>query len=139
MADQAEGPARVVDGRAWEEFCDTLKAAGAVVLAGRRTTRSIARRAGATSRACCARASRPSSRRRTPSTPHFQRTTGETVKMGMDNPDNVYLNAPVNGAHDYRIWGTRGTVHYLGFGTQSGNYASTGSLQTRPATSKRRT
>jgi hypothetical protein len=50
--------------------------------------------------------------------------------MGMDNPDNVYLNAAVNGRYDYRITGTRGTVHYLGFGTQAGNYGATGTLQT---------
>ena len=122
MADQSEALARVVDGRAWEEFCDTLKAAGAVVLAGpddpldraegwRYLSRLL--RAGLETFVEASDAS----------TPHFQRTTGETVKMGMDNPDNVYLNAPVNGGHDYRIWGTRGTVHYLGFGTQSGNYA----------------
>jgi hypothetical protein len=129
MADQSEAVQRVVDGRAWEEFCDALKAAGAVVLAGpddpldraegwRYLSRLL--RAGLETFVEASDAS----------TPHFQRTTGETVKMGMDNPDNVYLNAPVNGGFDYRIWGTRGTVHYLGFGSQAGNYASTGSLNT---------
>jgi hypothetical protein len=129
MPDRNEATLRVVDGRAWEEFCETLKAAGAVVLAGpedpldraegfRYLTRLL--RAGLETFVEASDAS----------TPHFQRTTGETVKMGMDNPDNVYLNAPVNGSHDYRIWGTRGSVHYLGFGSQSGNYAATGSLNT---------
>jgi len=129
VADQSEAIARVVDGRAWEEFCDTLRAAGAVVLAGPNDPldraegfRYLSRllRAGLETFVEASDAS----------TPHFQRTTGETVKMGMDNPDNVYLNAPVNGSSDYRIWGTRGTVHYLGFGTQAGNYAATGSLNT---------
>ena len=52
------------------------------------------------------------------------------LAMGMDNPDNVYLNAPVNGTNQYEITGQRGTVHYLGFGTQAGNYGSTGNLNT---------
>ncbi len=129
MTDQPEAVARVVDGRAWEEFCDTLKAAGAVVLAGPNDPldraegwRYLSRltRAGLETFVEASDASAP----------HFQRTTHSTVKMGMDNPDNVYLNAPVNGASDYRIWGTRGSVHYLGFGTQAGNYAATGSLNT---------
>jgi hypothetical protein len=50
--------------------------------------------------------------------------------MGNDNPDNYYQNAPISGRHEYRISGTRGTVHYLGFGTQAGNYGATGSLNT---------
>ena len=35
-----------------------------------------------------------------------------------------------SGEFSYRIRGTRGTVHYLGFGTQAGNYGATGSLKT---------
>jgi hypothetical protein len=36
----------------------------------------------------------------------------------------------VNGNFEYRIHGQRGTVHYLGFGSQAGNYGATGSLPT---------
>ena len=46
----------------------------------------------------------------------------ETVKMGADNPDNYYQTAAISGAHRYRLSGTRGTVKYLGFATQRGNY-----------------
>jgi hypothetical protein len=50
--------------------------------------------------------------------------------MGADNPDNLYQNAPISGKYEYRISGRRGNVHYLGFGTQAGNYGATGSLET---------
>jgi hypothetical protein len=46
------------------------------------------------------------------------------VKIGADNPDNYYQSAALSGAHEYRLWGTRGSVHYLGFGTYAGSYGS---------------
>jgi len=61
--------------------------------------------------------------------PLFRRAVHETLKFGMDNPDNVYLLAPVNGKYDYRISGHRGTVRYLGFGSQSGGTGKNGELQ----------
>ena len=90
---------RVIDGRAWDEFCDTLKAAGAVVLGAgtpeipfdraegfRYLTRLAARRA------------RDLRRGADPLAPELPRTAHETVKMGNDNPDNYYQNAPISGA-----------------------------------------
>src|SRR5262249_28665970 len=65
-----------------------------------------------------------------PLAPELLRTCHETVKMGADNPDNYYQNAPISGKYEYRVRGKRGTVHYLGFGTQEGNYGATGSLST---------
>ena len=52
----------------------------------------------------------------------LQRVVHETAKMGSDNPDNFYQNAAISGEHTYRLWGKRGTVHYLSFGTQIGHY-----------------
>jgi hypothetical protein len=65
-----------------------------------------------------------------PCAPELRRNAHETIKMGADNPDNHYLSAPVSGEYEYRIRGTRGTVHYLGIGAQEGGYGSTGSLKT---------
>jgi len=65
-----------------------------------------------------------------PQAPSLLRTAHETVKMGADNPDNLYQNAPISGKYEYEITGNRGSVHYLGFGTQAGNYGATGSLET---------
>jgi len=131
MADENESLARILDGRSWEDFCDTLKAAGSVVLRESTPRDPFDRAEGwrylsRLTRAALETFVEASDAR----APRFQRTAGETIKMGMDNPDNVYLNAPVNGRYRYRIRGRRGTVHYLGFGTQAGNYGATGSLET---------
>jgi hypothetical protein len=58
----------------------------------------------------------------------LRRTVHETVKMGADNPDNHYLNATISGEYEYRLWGTRGTVHFLGLSTQKGGYGEGGGL-----------
>ena len=131
MADRQASLERIQDGRAWEEFCDALKAAGAVVLSEDTPKDAFDRAEGYRYLTRLTRAALETFVEASDaSAPEFQRTTGETVKMGMDSPDNVYLNAPVNGTFVYRITGTRGTVHYLGFGSQAGNYGATGSLDT---------
>lgn len=131
MANRDEALQRIQDGRSWEDFCDSLKAAGAVVLAETTPQDPFERAEGYRYLTRLTRAALETFVEASDSSaPEFQRTTGETVKMGMDSPDNVYLNAPVNGGFRYRISGSRGIVHYLGFGTQSGNYGSTGSLDT---------
>ena len=38
------------------------------------------------------------------------------------------MNAQITGDYTYRITGHRGTIHYLGFFTQNGNYGTTGGL-----------
>ena len=109
MSQQADPVQRVMDGRAWEEFCDTLKAAGAVVLAQSTPNDPLDRAEGYRYLTRLLRAGLETYVEASDSEhPVFQRTTGETVKMGMDSPDNIYLNAPVNGAHDYRICGHAG-------------------------------
>ena len=55
-----------------------------------------------------------------PTAPELRRMIHETVKMGADNPDNHYFNAPITGAHRYRVSGTRGTVHSLSMSTHHG-------------------
>ncbi|HKT76298.1 MAG TPA: hypothetical protein VJQ78_06170, partial [Sphingobium sp.] len=37
----------------------------------------------------------------------------DAIKIGADNPDNLYQQVVVRGDRDYRIWGKRGTVPYL--------------------------
>ena len=47
-------------------------------------------------------------------------TLPNQVKIGADNPDNLYQTIGVDGRYDYRITGRRNTVHYLGFGAYGG-------------------
>jgi hypothetical protein len=57
-----------------------------------------------------------------PMAPVLRRAVHETVKMGADNPDNWYENAPLHGDYEYRLHGSRGTVAYLSIATQVGHY-----------------
>jgi hypothetical protein len=51
-------------------------------------------------------------------------------ELGSDNPDNLYQSATIDSRLKYVVRGERGTVRYLGFGTQSGQYGAAGGLQT---------
>lgn len=129
--DVAEAEDRVLDGQVWIDWCDALKEAGAVVLADTVPMDVLDRAEGWRYLTRLVRASlnffleQPD-----PKAPAFTRAVDETLKLGMDNPDNVYLASPASGDCTYRISGNRGTVHYLGFGAQSGGYGRTRSLAT---------
>jgi hypothetical protein len=120
---------RIVSGEAWEEFCDTLKAAGASLkfpgtpqdpFSQAEGYRYLGRLARAGLEAFLEDAD--------PKAPVLNRVVHETVKMGADNPDNYYQNAGISGRHEYRITGNRGTVNYLAFGTQAGHYGQGGGM-----------
>jgi hypothetical protein len=122
---------RIMDGTSWNEFCDLLKSAGAVVLDESSPANPFDRAEGFRYLSRLTRAALETFLEGAdPLAPELRCTAHETIKMGADNPDNHYLSAPVSGKHEYRISGKRGTVHYLGFGTQAGNYGSTGTLET---------
>jgi len=40
------------------------------------------------------------------------KSLGDRVKMGADNPDNIYQGCKLNGAYDYKITGQRNSVFY---------------------------
>lgn len=119
-------------GESWDSFCDMLKDVGhKVVMNKNAPTNPLDRAEGFRYLARLTRAALNSYLEAADTTaPVFRKAVDETIKMGMDNPDNVYLAAPVNGKYQYRITGSRGSVHYLGFGTQAGGYGKTGSLDT---------
>lgn len=122
---------RVLDGTSWAEFCDALKLAGNAVLDENSPRDAFHRAEGVRYLSRLTRAALESLLENAdPRAPELRRTAHETIKMGADNPDNHYLSAPINGEYEYRLRGNRGTVHYLGIGTQEGGYGSTGTLQT---------
>lgn len=116
----------------WDEFCDTLKAAGATVMGFDAPKDPLTQAEGYRYLSRLIRAGLEAFvEYADPRAPVLRRMVHETVKMGADNPDNHYLNAALSGQYDYRITGNRGTVHFLGFSTQKGNYGRTGGM---PAT-----
>jgi hypothetical protein len=122
---------RIMDGTSWNEFCDTLKAAGAVILDETSPADAFDRAEGFRYLSRLTRGALESFvEGGDPLAPELRCTAHETIKMGADNPDNYYQSAALSGKYEYRISGKRGTVHYLGFGTQAGNYGATGSLET---------
>ena len=126
-----ESVQRVIDGAAWREFCDALKAAGDVIISRDAPASAYDRAEGFRYLSRLTRAALETFvENADPQAPSLLRTAHETVKMGADNPDNLYQNAPISGKYQYVITGNRGSVHYLGFGTQAGNYGATGSLET---------
>ena len=60
--------------------------------------------------------------------PSFYSLSHETAKIGADNPDNVYLNAAVDGRFAYEITGHAGDAPYLSFGTKENRYAIDGRM-----------
>ena len=119
-----EAVEKVVNAEAWAEFCELLKKAGDVILREDLETNAFDRGEGLRYLSRLLRAGlhsfaeNPGTRN-----PRF-RTMPDDVKMGLDNPDNYYVGAPVNPRYDYRIRGRRGTIHYMSFAAQSQNFAA---------------
>ena len=120
---------RITSGKAWEEFCDQLKVAGASLLYPGTPKDAFQQAEGIRYLSRLTRGGIEAFIEfNDPAFPVFRRTTNEIVKMGADNPDNHYFNAQISGKYEYRITGKRNTIHYIGFFTQNGNYGTTGGM-----------
>ena len=119
--DPKEAEKRVLSGQSWDEFCDLLKMAGTVLQRAPEDPQTRAEGMRYLSRLTRA-ALETFVEHADPKAPVLNRVAHETVKLGNDNPDNIYLNAAVSGAHRYRLWGQRGSVHWMEFATQRGGY-----------------
>jgi hypothetical protein len=120
----------IVDGSAWAQFCDELKQAGDIILRSDTPGDVFNRAEGYRYLTRILRAGLESNVESSdPRFPRFFQLANETIKIGNDNPDNIYLNANLNGKLDYRIKGTRGTINYISFGTKAGSYATTGTME----------
>ncbi|MCA9625245.1 MAG: hypothetical protein KC731_39755, partial [Myxococcales bacterium] len=112
---------RVVSGEAWRDYCRMLEMAGMVILREGSPSDPLDRAEGFRYLSRLVRAGIEAFvEHADPGAPELRRMVHETVKMGSDNPDNLYFNAPISGRHRYRLVGRRGSVAYLGFGTQQG-------------------
>ncbi|MEE3330743.1 MAG: DUF1214 domain-containing protein [Myxococcota bacterium] len=131
MASEAEE--RILNGRAWNDFCDQLKGLGDLITRPEtpgdvenraRGYRYLTRLLRAGLEAAVDYAD--------PQYPAFFRLADETKGVLNDNPDNYYQNCVVDGRFDYRITGTRGTVAWFSLGTKGsaepGNMTSTGEI-----------
>jgi hypothetical protein len=126
---EGEAERRVVTGQAWEEYCDTLKAAGAALSFPGTPRTAFDQAEGYRYLGRLVRAGLEGFLEDAdPQAPVLKRVVHETIKMGADNPDNHYQNAAISGACEYRIVGNRGTVNYLAFGTQAGHYGQGGGM-----------
>ncbi len=63
-----------------------------------------------------------------PSTPSFYNLSHETAKIGADNPDNIYLNANIDGNQTYEVYGNIGQSDYLSFGLKENRYSKDGTM-----------
>jgi hypothetical protein len=112
---------------AWSEFCRGLELAGQVVLADAAPDSPLDRAEGFRYLSRLARGLIYSCvENADPDFPRFQDL--ELVKIGADNPDNVYLSANIRGDRGYRITGNRGTIAYFSIGSKANRYATDGTM-----------
>lgn len=120
----------------WTQFCNSLAQAGSLLRAEGVPTSAIDQAEGLR---YLSRLTRVALEANVESAdvdfPRLFKMTDDTIKIGGDNPDNLYWNATIAGDRAYRISGHRGTVPYLSFGTKAnrfaidGRMASTGELE----------
>ena len=102
---------RLLTGAAWEDFCESLKRAGKVVLEANPAASPLDRADGFRYLAGLANAAiRFSIDHADPVVPRFFRSPDSRTQWGGENADNQYLLAGVRGDGAYRMTGTRGTA-----------------------------
>ncbi|WP_434446464.1 DUF1214 domain-containing protein [Lentzea sp. E54] len=113
--------------QAWSQFCRALEKAGEVVLSDPAPDTPLDRAEGYRYLARLTREMLYSCLDNAdPDFPRFHEL--DLVKIGADNPDNVYLSATIRGDRTYRITGTRGTISYFSIGSKANRYAKDGTM-----------
>lgn len=111
----------------WARFCDDIRSAGDLLIDSGLAADAVDRAEGLRYLARLLRGGLQTYvENADPQRPHLLALPFQ-VKIGADNPDNLYMTAPLDGTRDYRITGRRGTVNYLGFGAYIGNYGQSNS------------
>ncbi len=120
----SESDNRVGSGQSWAEFCDALKRAGEQIQRADAPADSFTRAEGYRYLSRLVRAGLEwYVEFNDPAFPVLYKPSHETIKIGADNPDNIYEKAVVDGRHDYVIRGKRGSVYYISMATSKGSYA----------------
>ena len=113
----------------WNEFCDSLKEAATIIKSEELNDPLLDNTEGYRYLTRLLRAGLEMSLEKDDKYfPEFYALCHETAKFGGDNPDNLYQTATIDGSLNYRIWGNKGTVHYLSFITNENRYAEDGTM-----------
>ncbi|HLS82992.1 MAG TPA: DUF1214 domain-containing protein [Steroidobacter sp.] len=129
MSTNEDALTRVLNGQSWADFCDALKAAGQVVLRPETPVTEIDRAEGWRYLSRLTRVALEMMLEcDDPDFPLLYQASHTTVKIGADNPDNLYMNATIAPDREYRIRGQRGTAPYLSFATKANRYAIDGTM-----------
>lgn len=103
----------------WQQFCQSLEKTGTAALSKLHIESDLDLAEGLRYLSRIARLALESELENKDSLhPYFQRSLGPTLKMGGDNPNGLYLAAPINGTDTFRIVGNRGSAEWLSFFAQ---------------------
>jgi len=121
---------KVVSGASWDEFCDQLKSLGQQITREGNPSDSLNRAEGYRYLTRLLRNALETVIEGGGAEFPILRRLGNLVKMGADNPDNIYQGASIRGGYEYRISGHRGSVFYISFAAISGGYGNDGTMIT---------
>lgn len=125
--DEHESLERILDGRTWDDFCDSLKDARTALFRESSPANAFDRAEGYRHLSRLLRvALERFVEHADPEHPRFYQMARADAKLGADNPDCCYRNCALDGRREYRIRGQRGTSTYLGIGTYYGHYGERG-------------
>lgn len=110
----------LMSGAAWSRFCSALDQLGQLVLTEHAAEDPLDRAEGYRYLTRLLRGGLEATLERVGPAHPVVATLPSMVKIGADNPDNLYQTIGVDGRYTYRIVGRRGSVHYLGLGAYGG-------------------
>ncbi|WP_054946039.1 DUF1214 domain-containing protein [Novosphingobium sp. KN65.2] len=127
MNDASCGNAKL--GHVWREFCEELAQAGDVLMREEAPGAAIDQAEGLR---YLSRLTRTALNMLVDSAdPDFPRLfllCDDKIKIGADNPDNLYQQCVVSADREYRITGKRNTVPYFSIGSKANRYATDGTM-----------
>ena len=113
----------------WRDFCAQLAEAGEILLRPEAPTTPLDQAEGLRYLSRLTRtALNMAVDSSDPDFPRLFQLADDKIKIGADNPDNIYQQAVVSPAREYRITGKRNTVPYLSIGTKANRYAIDGTM-----------